>query len=184
MDSGWKLGREKTALVVIDFQEKLAKAMKYRDQVVNNINLLLNASKMMEIPVVATEQYPDGLGPTIAEIKENLPDLKCIPKMTFNCWGVEPFAKELEDARRNTLLVVGMEAHVCVYQTVIGALEKGFNVHIPEDAVCSRTKTNWKRGLEMMDSAGAHITCTEAAVFDLMERADTAEFKELIKLIK
>lgn len=184
MDSGWKLNREKVALVVIDFQEKLAKVMKYRDQVADNINLLLAASRMMDIPVVVTEQYPDGLGPTVPDIRENLSQADPISKMTFNCWGVAPFSEELEKGGRNTLLIVGMEAHVCVYQTVIEALNRNYAVHVPEDAVCSRTTPNWKRGLEMMASAGAHITCTEAVVFDLMERADSSEFKELIKLIK
>lgn len=180
----WKLDRARTTLVIVDFQEKLAKVMKYKEQVTRNINLLLTASKMMDIPVVVTEQYPDGLGPTVSEIKENLPEIDLIPKMTFNCWGVEPFSKELEKAGRNTLLFVGMETHICVYQTVLEALNREFVVHVPEDAVCSRTKTNWERGLAMMGSAGAHITCTEAVMFDLMERAGTPEFKELSKLIK
>ncbi len=184
MKSDWKLNRDEVFLVVIDFQEKLAKTMEYRDQVADNINLLVTASKLMGIPVVVTEQYPDGLGPTVPAVKENLPAVQLIPKMTFNCWGVDPFVAEIEGAGRNTLLVVGMEAHICVYQTVVGAISKGYSVHVPDDAVCSRTSSNWKRGLAMMDSAGAHITCTEAAVFDLMGRADTSEFKELIKLIK
>lgn len=184
MGSDWKLNRGQAALVVIDFQEKLAKVMKYRDQVVDNINLLVTASKMMGIPVVVTEQYPDGLGPTVCEIRANLPEEDFIPKMTFNCWGVDLFREKLDRMERKTLLVVGMETHVCVYQTVVEALNRGYLVHVPEDAVCSRRTTNWRRGLEMMASAGAHITCAEAVVFDLMERADTAEFKELIKLIK
>jgi nicotinamidase-related amidase len=184
MGSDWKLSREDVSLVVVDFQEKLAKVMKYKDKVASNINLLVAASRMMDIPIVATEQYPDGLGPTVPEIRENLPGGELIPKMTFSCWGVEPFHERLKGAGRNTLLVTGMETHVCVYQSVVEALDRGYRVFIPEDAVCSRRTGDWKRGLKMMASAGAYITCTEAVVFDLMERADTPEFKELIKLIK
>jgi nicotinamidase-related amidase len=178
------LSRENTAIVVVDIQEKLAVAMSKRQNVIDNCLHLIELAKMLDIPVLVTEQYPKGLGPTVAEIRESLPVYKPIEKLAFNCCDAPDFSAELRQVCRPKVVVVGMETHICVLQTTLGLIQEGYDPHIVSDAVCSRVDDNGRVGLEFMRDAGAAITCTETVLFQLLGAAGSAEFKAISKRIK
>jgi nicotinamidase-related amidase len=175
----FQLERAETALLVIDIQERLAVAMADREQVVTNAGHLIAAAKLLGVPVVHTEQYPRGLGPTVPELRAALEPAAPVEKLTFDCCGEPTFAPALAAAGRPTVVVCGMETHVCVLQTVLGLLAQGLIVHVAADAVCSRSAENRRTALELMRDAGAVITCTETVLFQLLVRAGTPEFKAI-----
>jgi nicotinamidase-related amidase len=178
------LSRTNTTLVLVDIQERLVPAMGAKETVINNCLHVIEAAKLMQIPLVVTEQYPKGLGPTIAEIKNVLGTCMPITKTSFSCCGAPGFLDELKRIGRSTILLAGMETHVCVLQTALDLMENGFFVHVVKDAVCSRTKDNWETGLQFMRDAGAVITCTETVLFQLLKEAGTEEFKTISRRIK
>lgn len=178
------LTKDNSILLIVDIQERLAVVMKEKEKVVANSLHLIEAAKLLQMPVVFAEQYPKGLGPTISEIKEALLSYQPIEKMTFSCCGEPSFLKTLSSTGKKKIILIGMETHVCVLQTCLGLLKEGYDVHIVNDAVCSRRKDNFKTGIEFMRDAGAVITCTETVLFQLLERAGTEEFKAISKRIK
>ena len=178
------LDKENTVLLIIDIQDKLAAVMKYKDQMVKNCLHLIELAKMQNIPVVVTEQYPKGLGRTVAEIRAAVPSYRPFEKVAFNCCGEPAFLTEIKKQGKKKIIVTGMETHVCVLQTCIGLLREGLDVHLVQDAVCSRTRENWKTGIEFMRDAGAVVTCTEAVLFQLLKAAGTEEFKKIVQRIK
>ncbi|HSQ77415.1 MAG TPA: hydrolase [Nitrospirota bacterium] len=178
------LDKEDTVLLIVDIQEKLAAVMTEKDKVVRNNLHLIELAKMISMPVMVTEQYPRGLGPTVAEIRDALPFYRPIEKMTFDCCGQPPFLEELKEHNKRNVVLTGMETHICVLQTCIGLLKGGINVHVVQDAVCSRTKENWKTGVEFMREAGAVVTSTETVLFQLLKVAGTEEFKKISQRIK
>ncbi len=178
------LDRDNVALVIIDIQERLAAVMKEKDKVINNCLHLIELSRLLNIPIILTEQYPKGLGPTVEEIKNALPEYKPIEKLTFSCCDEPSFLDEIKKINKKTLILSGMETHVCLLQTCIGLISEGYNVHIVKDAICSRSKDNWKTGIEFMRDAGAVITCTETVLFQLLKIAGTQEFKTIAARIK
>jgi nicotinamidase-related amidase len=177
---------EKAVLIVIDVQEKLCAAMDANvlAQLTGNTGILLESAKELTIPVIFTEQYVKGLGPTLVELKERAPAVPCHEKLTFSCCGNESFVKQLKESGRTQIVITGMEAHVCVLQTVIDLLDAGFIVHVVKDAVMSRSNDNRQTAIEAMMLAGAVPTCTEAVVFQLLKIAGTESFKRLSKLVK
>ena len=181
------LDPERTTLLVIDFQKKLVPHLYNPKEVVKNALLLINLAKIMDIPVLATEQYPEGLGETISIIKKALPKrTRIVPKTSFGCFSDQEFCTSIEqfgEASR-TLLVVGIESHICVLQTVLGALSQGYKVHVAGDAVSARSQFNWEVGLRRMDVSGAVISSAEMASYELLQRSDTATFKEFLPVIK
>lgn len=179
------LDRNSAVLVVIDVQEKLCRAMdeKVLERLVANTAILQEAAQELGIPVIATEQYVKGLGATLPALKERIPD-SAIEKMTFSCCGERPFPDRLKELGRKQVIVTGMETHVCVLQTVLELLDEGYAVHVVRDAVMSRRKDNWFIGIEAAHDAGAVITSTEAALFQLLKVAGTDEFKKLSKLVR
>ncbi|MGI6468395.1 MAG: isochorismatase family protein [Syntrophomonadaceae bacterium] len=180
----FRLDRLDSLLLIIDLQDKLLKAMKYRDAVVKNTNLLLKLAAATSLPVLVTEQNPPGLGPTVPEIMENFPEgTRVIDKMSFTACTPDT-RKALFEFDRPKIIVTGCETHVCVYQTVRDLLEDGYTVHLVEDAVCSRFKQNYRSGLELMKQMGAVITNTESIFFDILKIAGTPEFKALSPLLK
>ena len=181
-----RLSPEESVLVIVDVQEKLMAAMneKVRAQVLSRLRALIEAAKRLDFPVVATEQYPKGLGPTVNEIAESLPDFSPLEKMTFSCCGAEPFLPHLRKLGRTKVLLTGSETHVCCYQTALDLIENGFIVHAVADALCSRTKLNWKTGLSSMERAGALPATTEQVLFDLLRTAGTENFKAISRLVK
>lgn len=175
----FQLDRDDAVLLVVDIQERLAVVMAERERVVANAGHLIATAKLLGVPVVLTEQYPRGLGSTVPELRAALAPAAAIEKMTFDCCGEPSFAPALEQTGRSTVIVCGMEAHICVLQTVLGLLATGLNVHVAADAVCSRSAENARTALELQRDAGAVITCTETVLFQLLGRAGTPEFKAI-----
>jgi nicotinamidase-related amidase len=174
-----------TLLMIIDIQEKLCKAMNPEILTVKteNISILLEAAREFNIPVIVTEQYPSGLGATLPELKEAAATIP-LEKMSFSCCGDEGIMARITELGRKTVIVTGMETHICVLQTVLELLKKGYHVHVVSDAVVSRKKENWRLGLALASSAGALITSMETILFQLLKRAGTPEFKKLAKLVR
>ncbi len=178
------LNKDNSALVIVDIQDKLAVVMSQKEKVTNNCIHLIEAAKLLNIPVIVTEQYPKGLGPTINEIREALPDYAPLEKVTFDCCKGDGFLQKIASLRKTHIILAGMETHVCVLQTCLGLLAKGYFVHLVSDAVSSRKKDDYKTGRKMMRDAGAVVTCTETVLFQLLEKAGTQEFKVISKRIK
>ena len=176
--------RDNAIMLIVDIQERLAAVMKEGDNVVRNNLHLVELAKMLDLPIIVTEQYPKGLGRTVAGIREALPYYRPMEKMTFDCCGQPAFLEELKEHNKGTVILMGMETHICVLQTCIGLLQNGFHVHLVKDAVCSRTRENWKTGVEFMRDAGAVVTCTETVLFQLLKVAGTEEFKKISRMIK
>jgi nicotinamidase-related amidase len=178
------LDRENTGLLVIDVQEKLMQVMGRKERVIDNIIKLLQLSKLFTLPVIITEQYPKWLGSTLPNIIGHLPSYEPITKLHFNCCDVEAFDKRLNSEGFKNIIVTGVESHICIFQTCVSILEKGYQVHVPQDAVDSRTEENWRVGLELMKKAGALITSTETLIYQILKKAGTNEFKKMLKIIK
>ncbi len=180
------LQAEHCALVVIDIQEKLLPPIYNKDQMLRNSQLLIRLANLLKMPALVTTQYARGLGPIVPEIASLLPQTAAIDKLEFGCFGSDRFCSAMRDlpGKRNTLLICGMESHICVTQTVLGALNQGYIVHVASDAVSSRTEWNWKIGLERMRDAGAVISSTEMAMYELMRASGTAVFKEMLAHLK
>jgi nicotinamidase-related amidase len=180
------LEAERCALLVVDIQEKLLPPIFQKEQLVRNSQLLIRAAGVLKIPALATTQYSKGLGKTVPEIASLLPETEAIDKDRFSCFGSDAFCTLLKrlPGQRNTLLLCGMESHICVTQTALAALREGYLVHIASDAVSSRTEWNWKIGLERMRAAGAVISSTEMMVYELMRSSSSPAFKEMLPYLK
>jgi len=175
---------EDTVLVIIDVQEKLVPAMHDKETLLDNLKKMVKGARILGLPIRLTEQNPAGLGPTVPEIVELLPDEKPVSKFSFSSCGTEEFIEELKTVNRQNILIVGMEAHVCVYQTAADLVNLNYDVQVVADAVDSRTLQNKQIGLEKSKSAGAGITSTEIALFELVKIAKGDKFKEIIKIVK
>ena len=171
------------ALVVVDIQERLIKAMdenKYRKKMITSVNI----ANEMELPLVVTEQYPRGLGNTIEEIKEILlPSVEVLEKTSFSCWGATGFVEAVKNTEATVLVVIGMESHVCVLQTVLEAVERGYKVVVPVDCVSSRSELDKTMALEQMKEAGVMLTTLEALAFSWLKGAKHPSFRTISKLI-
>ncbi len=177
------LNSEDAVLMVVDIQERLVPVMKYGKNVIENTNVLVAVAKDLEMPIIVTEQYPKGLGKTVPELRNNLEGNLAYEKITFSAYTGE-VASSLEKLGRKKIIIVGMETHVCVFQTVRDLIAQGFQVYVVQDAVCSRAKENYQNGISLMSHMGAIVTNTETVFFDLMKKAGTPQFKKLSKLIK
>jgi isochorismate hydrolase len=180
----YMLDKDNAALLIIDIQERLAVVMDKKDMVVRNTLHLVELAKMQSLPVVVTEQYPKGLGKTLPEIQSALPAFLPIEKVSFNCCGEASFNEQMKRLGKKKIIVTGMETHICVLQTSLGLMKAGFDVHLVVDAVCSRTKANWRSGLELIRDAGGVVTNTETVLFQLLGVAGTPEFKAISNRIK
>jgi nicotinamidase-related amidase len=178
------LSADNTGVVLLDVQEKLMPVMGRKETVTENILRLLHLSKLYNLPIVLTEQYPKWLGSTLPEIKEALFSYNPIEKLHFNCCDVDSFNTRLESEDLTNIILMGVESHICIFMTCISLLEKGYKIHVPQDAVDSRTDENWRIGLELMRGAGALITSTETVTYQILKKAGTKEFKEMLKRIK
>lgn len=177
---------DQCALVVIDVQEKLLPPIFNNEALVKNSQLLIRLAKILSIPMLVSVQYKKGLGGTVPELASLLSEVKTIEKLEFGCFGSDLFRSALRavPGKRNTLLVCGMETHICVMQTVLGALNDGYLVHVAADAVGSRSELNWKLGLNRMRDAGAVISSTEMMIYELLRCSGTPQFKELLPYLK
>jgi nicotinamidase-related amidase len=177
--------RDNACLLIVDVQARLLPAMADRDEVVKNAAVLLKAAARLDIPVIASEQYPKGLGPTVPEIARSLPaGATVIEKMSFSCLADETFARRLRELGRTQVVVAGIEAHVCVLQTAEQLIASGHDVFVVADATSSRTPASHDLAMARLARAGCTIVSTEMVVFEWMQVAGTPEFRELSALIK
>ncbi|MFH1686042.1 MAG: hydrolase [bacterium] len=178
------LQMNKAALVLIDIQGKLATLMHKKEQFYENCVKMIQGAKTLGLPILWNEQIPDKLGPTIDEIKTALGDGTPLVKKTFSCCGNPDFVRELEKLNRKQVLLIGMETHVCVWQTAQDLLQNGYEVYLISDAVSSRSKENKRIGLQAMTGAGAKISSVEMALFEMLQQAEGDQFRQCIKIIK
>lgn len=178
------LKKENAVLVLVDIQGKLATLMYKKEEFFANLAVLIKALKILDIPIIWNEQLPDKLGPTIPEIKELLDGLEPFEKNTFSCCGNDAFMDKLESTGRRQILLAGMETHVCVYQTALDLIPKGYEVHLVTDAVSSRTLENKLIGIQAIKDLGAGLTSVEMALFEMLNVAEGEQFKNIVKLLK
>lgn len=182
MSSPDRLTAREGGLLVVDLQEKLLATIRFGDLVVANTIRLVKSAQILSVPVWATEQYPKGLGPTIAEVAALIPDRP--EKLTFHCLGVHGLEDQFRDKDVRHLTLTGIEAHICVSQTALELIDRGFHVQVPIDAVASRNSMDWETALRRMERAGVVLTTTEAVLFEWLETADRPEFKAISALVR
>jgi len=176
---------ERSVIVAVDLQEKLLPAIVDGERVVRNTVLILRLAKVLDIPVVLTTQYRKGLGDITADVRDAAPGSEPLDKTSFGCFLDEGFVRRLSElGGRDQLVVTGVEGHICVAQTVLGALEMSYQAHVVSDAVGSRSVANRDVGLRRMEGAGALISSAEMCVYELLGRSGTAAFKKMLPHLK
>lgn len=177
---------EKCGLLVVDIQERLMPVIGGREEVARNAALLIKAARVLKLPIVATTQYAARIGGLIPEVQAELGDVLPLDKMHFSCFGNGGIRERIRrlSPSVDTLIVCGVETHICVYQTVLGALHDGYRVVVAADAVSSRTEKNYEIGLARMRELGAVVASTEMIVYELLGEAGTPAFKELLPFLK
>jgi nicotinamidase-related amidase len=179
------LNKNKTALVIVDFQEAFRQTIPDFTEISSNLSKIVKAFRILNLPVIVTEQYPKGLGRTAAEILEILPShFNCIEKTAFSSCGTSEFTEKLDATNTKQVLLCGLETHICVNQTAHDLLNEGFDVNILTDGVGSRTPENKETGLSKMKMSGVVPSCVEMALFELMRDSKHENFKEIQDLIK
>jgi nicotinamidase-related amidase len=179
-----RIDRQASGLLVIDIQERLLPSIFEKERVVRNAVLLIRGMQVLGRKIIVTEQYPKGIGPTVPEVAGALEGFQPLEKLTFSAVGADGFNRAFAKMGATDVVLCGIEAHVCVTQTCMDLLDRGLRVFVVGDAVSSRTPENWKLGLERMHDAGAVVVSTEMILFELLERAGTTEFKQLLPLLK
>jgi isochorismate hydrolase len=178
------LNIEDVVLLLVDIQGKLAQLMHEKERLFRNLQTLVKGVQVLEVPILWMEQNPEGLGPTIPEIANLLTDITPISKMSFSCCQNTSFVKALAGLNRKQVLIAGIEAHICVYQTTAELIDMGYAVHVAADAVSSRTEENKTIGLQKMKDAGASWTSVETLLFELLRVAEGEKFKAMLKIVK
>ncbi|MGF1723486.1 hydrolase [Photobacterium nomapromontoriensis] len=173
-----------TALVIIDVQGKLAQIMANYGALFQKLETMVKGAKILEMPIIWVEQLPHKLGPTIPQIADQLSHITPIAKNSFSCYRDEQFVTALQQTGCKNVVVVGIEAHICVYQTVQQLLDNGYHVEVVSDAISSRELSNKHIALNKMQQAGAAITSTEMVLFELQEVAEGERFKQILTIIK
>ncbi len=176
--------RENSVLVVIDFQGNLARAMDNKEELFANAQKIIRGAQVFEIPILATQQVPAKLGSTIEEIAPYLTGAKIINKDNFSCWRDPLFSKELLALDRKQVVLIGIEAHICVYQTAADLIQSGYEVQVAADAVSSRTPQNRSIGIQKMASCGAGITSAEMILFELLQTAGDPKARQIFQIVK
>src|SRR5260221_4087577 len=173
------LEAEKCALIVVDMQEKLLPPIWEKERLVRNVQLLIRLAGILKIPALVSTQYAKGLGNTVPDIASMLPDTAPVDKLMFSCFGSDVFCSLLKrlPGQRTTILLCGMETHICVMQTALGALRDGYLVHVAADAVSSRPELNWRIGLDRMRAAGAIVSSTEMIIYELLRSSHAPTFR-------
>lgn len=179
-----RLKRDSAVLIVVDIQEKLANVMECRTKVVRNSTLLVKTAGILKLPLLLTEQYPKGLGRTVQEIRELIPNTAAIEKLSFSCCAEPNFVEALKKVGKRQVILCGMETHVCILQTALDLYAQGFDVFVPENAVCSQNDDDRKAAFDRMKQAGIILTSVESVIFEMVGTAGTNEFKDILKIIK
>ncbi len=175
---------DKTALVLVDIQNNLARVMSGKEELFDNLAKLVQGAKVLDIPILWMEQVPEKLGSTIDQLAELLYDNRPISKSSFSCCGNEEFREKVDLLEQTQYLVAGIECHVCVYQTVMDLMEMGKETYIVADATSARTVENKQIGIDRMVSEGAILTSVEMALFEILAKAEGGKFKEMVKIVK
>jgi nicotinamidase-related amidase len=175
---------ENTVLVMIDMQGKLWNVMYEKEALLENAQKLAKGVQLLGVPVILTEQNPKGLGPTLPELMQYLPEIKPLPKLSFSCCQDKSFHQSIAALKRKQVLICGIEAHICVYQTALELLSSGYEVQVVADVVSSRAVRNRDITLSRLQSEGAKLTVSEMAIYELMQTAESPLFKEMLKVIK
>jgi nicotinamidase-related amidase len=178
------LARDRAVLVLVDLQERLHPHVVRHDEVAANIVKLVGAAKILGLPIVLTEHAVKAFGSTIGPVRAALAAYEPVHKIIFSCFGSEEFAAKLGALGRPQVLLAGLETHICVCQTALDAIARGYAVHVARDAVSARGETDHAAGLEKMSRAGAVPSTAEMAIYELLERAGTEEFRKILPLIK
>ncbi|MGD9157328.1 MAG: hydrolase [Desulfobacteraceae bacterium] len=173
-----------TLLTIIDIQGNLAHAMHDKESLFRGVKQLIEGFTALEIPIILTEQNPEGLGPTLPEIKELLPDVAAIPKMSFSCCDEKAYMDAVRTLGKKQILLAGIESHICVYQTSAALLNMGYEVQIVTDAVASRFPENRKLALKKMERMGIKMTSVEMALLELLKTAEHERFRDIVRIIK
>lgn len=176
------MSSDETALLVVDMQEKLVRHVIEPERLIWNVRRLIDGAQAIGLPVAASEQYPQGLGPTTAELAARLGTIPA--KLEFSCTGCGDVMQALESAGRTKVLVCGIEAHVCVLQTALDLLAAGYRVYVATDAISARFAHDYETALRRMESCGASLVTTEMALFEWCRVAGTPEFKKISALVK
>ncbi len=176
------MSRHDSALLVVDVQEKLIGLIPGHERIVWNIRRLIDGARALGVPVAATEQYPQGLGPTTAVLAERLTNIPA--KLAFSCGGCPEIFREFRERGVYKILLAGIEAHVCIQQTALDLLNDGFQVYLAVDAIGARFEVDYQTALRRMDSAGVTLTTTESALFEWCDVAGTPEFKQISALVR
>ncbi|MCK4401143.1 hydrolase [bacterium] len=171
-------------LIVVDIQERIISKISNKQTVIRNIVTLIKSARILNIPIIVTEQYPKGLGSTIPEIKDLIIPWQPIDKICFSCFGNNDFSRKLKEGKRDNLILCGIESHVCITQTALDGLKSNYSVFFIKDAISSRTINNRETGFERMAQAGAIPVSTEMAVFELLREAGTDKFKQIASMIR
>ncbi len=178
------LSRERSGLLIVDMQEAFRPTLFEFERTLKNVLILLQGCQVLGLPIFITEQNPEKLGVTVAEIRALLKGIIPIPKMTFSCLGAASLKKSIRDQHLKTVIVCGIEAHVCVNQTVLELLSQNYRVQLAVDAITSRNEMNYWIGIRKMISVGAVESCSEAILYELLRLAGTSQFREILKLVK
>lgn len=178
------LSRNSAVVVAVDFQGNLFEAMHDRESLLKNAVNVIRGANILNIPLIVTEQVPQKLGQTIAAVAGEIYDFRPIDKESFSSWDNQKFREELEAFSRSNIVIMGIECHVCVYQTAVDLMENGYSVHVVADAVSSRTKANIDVGLAAMQGRGAHLTSAEMVLFELLRTSVDSKAKEIFKIVK
>jgi isochorismate hydrolase len=190
-DSGGNMGnrmkildRERSGLLVVDVQERLWTVMRQRRRLAERIVVAAQGCRLLEVPIYLTEQYPRGLGPTIASVRSALGDIEPLVKMTFSCCGLTELPRMMKEKGIEQVILAGIETHVCVLQTALDLMAEGFQVHLLTDAVSTRHPADGKTALRRLSREGVILSTVETALFELLATAEDPEFKEVSKLVK
>jgi nicotinamidase-related amidase len=173
-----------TVLLLIDFQERLFPVMHEKEKLLKNVIQLVKGARVLEIPIILTEQYPKGLGPTLPEIKELIPDIKPVEKICFSCTDEVTFNNALKSLNRKQVLIAGIEAHICVYQTAMALTRAGYEVQVVVDCAGSRDPENKMTAFTKFSIVGILPTTTEMALFELLKVAQGDKFKQISSIVK
>lgn len=180
----YQLNAADSVVFLIDMQEKLLATIPDREPLTKNVEILLKAARLLDLPIIWSEQYPRGLGATVEPLADLLKVDNGAEKLDFSAMRETSLVDKLNETSRKTVLLPGIETHVCVMQTALDLLQDGFSVFVPSDCVSSRTADNKRIGLSIMQEAGAVITSMETAVFQMFGRAGGDAFKNFSKLIR
>ena len=176
--------RDDSLLLIIDVQDHLFPVMNERERLLKNLLALIQGINVFNIPILVAEQYPQGLGHTIEDVQKLLPQTRAHEKITFSCCEDSLLFDAIKATGKKKILIAGIEAHVCVYQTAMDLLGLGYDVHLIADAVSSRSLNNKQIALTLMHDAGAKITSTETTLFEILRKAQGEEFKQISQIVK